>query len=491
MSLNSRGGHQLLWRNNANGDLIAWQMSGGQIAAVATIANAPVTYAVADSHGDYNGDGQNDILLRGLSDGMVVDLLMNGVNIVGDGFFGVVPTTTVLLSGHQDYNGDGKSDLRWEDLNNANFISQWTMNGLTSTPGNVFSIAIGVDVIDSGDFSGDGKSDLILWNRDFGTAAFYTLNGHNPTFVASYSNIPLALTIADAQGDFNADGKSDVLWRNHGSGDVVEWIMTPNGVGSVATLANVPLNLSIVDAHGDYNHDGMSDILWRNTQSGEVVEWVMLNGQIAGVRSFGTVPLSFTILDGHSDFNGDGTSDILWRDGASGRTALWVMNGAQIAGVNDFGAIPTYLSLSDPGEKGITVVPAADGTYFGTVGNNTFYLNAHFSTFTGGAGENVYVVQNLFFFATITDFKPNLDRFELDHAVFTNFTPGNLPAANFVVSTTSHVPANAPTGDYIVADTTDNFLVIDHHVQNGNDNSGVLAIFSHPVTLSANDFLII
>ena len=66
----------------------------------------------------------------------------------------------------------------------------------------------------TGDFNGDGKSD-ILWQNTDGTPAIWLMNGTNPigAAVVGASN-PGPSWHVEGTGDFNGDGKSDILWQN-------------------------------------------------------------------------------------------------------------------------------------------------------------------------------------------------------------------------------------------------------------------------------------
>src|SRR5262249_60061588 len=87
-------------------------------------------------------------------------------------------------------------------------------------------------------------------------------------------------------GDFNGDGVSDILWYNTTSGQVVIWLIngtsvigggSPGSVGSPWIAAET----------GDFNGDGKSDILWYNSTSGQLVVWLINGTSVIGGRSPG------------------------------------------------------------------------------------------------------------------------------------------------------------------------------------------------------------
>ena len=67
--------------------------------------------------------------------------------------------------------------------------------------------------IGTGDFNGDGKSD-ILWQNTSGQAAIWEMNGTNIIASPALSPKPGPSWKAVGTGDFNGDGKSDILWQN-------------------------------------------------------------------------------------------------------------------------------------------------------------------------------------------------------------------------------------------------------------------------------------
>jgi FG-GAP-like repeat len=136
----------------------------------------------------------------------------------------------------------------------------------------------------------------------------------------------------EGTGDFNGDGNSDVLWRQDGSGQTYIWEMNGlqiQGEGGVAHAAVT--NDWHVEGVGDFNGDGRSDVLWRQDGSGQMYIWEM-NGQ--QVQKEGGVAHAPVTSDWHvesvNDFNGDSRSDVLWRQDGSGQLYVWEMKDLQV-----------------------------------------------------------------------------------------------------------------------------------------------------------------
>jgi serralysin len=71
-------------------------------------------------------------------------------------------------------------------------------------------------------------------------------------------------------GDFNGDGHSDILLQNS-SGEVDIWELNGASVIAAASVAN-PGPSWHVKGTGDFNGDGFSDVLWQN-DDGSVAIW--------------------------------------------------------------------------------------------------------------------------------------------------------------------------------------------------------------------------
>ena len=293
------------------------------------------------------GYAGNDVLIGGLG----ADNLLDGLGIdrfVYESAADSTPTAPDVISGF-GY-GEDKIDLssisvlsiRWtrvlDQFNSYEEVSIETADGPMKIRVGILNIATSglsmSDFIlapqrasepDSGDFNGDGRSDLIWQNANGSMTAW--LGQPNGSFVSNAGLGANAINstwhVADV-GDFNGDGKDDILWR-HSSGEIGEWLGQASGsfLNNGGAAANAVDNSWSIVGVADFNGDGRDDILWRHS-SGEVGQWLgrpsggfMNNGDAAA----NAVDPSWSVL-ATADFNGDGRGDVLWRH-SSGVFAEW------------------------------------------------------------------------------------------------------------------------------------------------------------------------
>lgn len=308
--------------------------------------------------GDVDGDRKTDLLWVSTA-GQEKLLYMDGVT----------PTLNYMQNGNGDADGDS-------------IYSNWKVEGY-------------------GDFSGNGISDILVHHTDTGAIE---LNQVNPFVVArgtnSYTSAGTLGTMDNtwtvaAIGDFSGDGKSDILWKKTSSNFYAEWIVDGSLVTSQNMLGTIPSDWK-VEGSGDFDGDTRKEIVFHNTNTGAVeidalgVSGLSLMGTIGNMDSTWSVAAV-------GDFSGDGKSDILWKN-SSNFFVEWRMNGTTVEATQSLGTIPSawhVVGVGDFFDTGQDQLVMNNGTYteidsltstgLGFLGNfTTGNFAANWSMVTGG-----------------------------------------------------------------------------------------------------------
>ncbi len=291
---------------------------------------------------DFNGDGRTDVGLLGGPGWNTLPVAFS----IGSGLFNVTngsvgnfsnwaATANVkLVTG--DFNNDGFTDVAltggsgWASLpvafSNGNGTFNVTNFGITNFA--TWANTPGVKVI-SGDFNGDGRTDLALTGGlGWATVPVAFSNG-NGTF--SVTNFPIAnfaiwATTAGAEvigGDFNGDGRTDLALTGGGG-----WATVPvafsNGNGTfnvtnfgIASFASWASTAGVRVLSGDFNADGRTDLALTSGLGWLTVPVAFSNGTgtfnvtNSGVGSFSNWSRTSGAKVRAADFNGDGRTDLV------------------------------------------------------------------------------------------------------------------------------------------------------------------------------------
>src|SRR5262245_7006721 len=218
------------------------------------------TALLANLASDFNGDGNGDLQWQN-DDGTPGIWLMNGSTVVSTQVIGTNPGTSWREVGAADFDGDGKSDILWQ--HNDGTPGLWFLDGPTVLSTSVIGSPPGTDweIIDTGDFDGDGKAD-ILWqhgpaNSASGQASapgIWLMDGTTVLahdFVGTPAQWSTAWTVIGS-GDFDGDGKSDILWQNN-NGQAGIWLMDGINVLATGPVGSNPGPTANVIDSGDFN----------------------------------------------------------------------------------------------------------------------------------------------------------------------------------------------------------------------------------------------
>lgn len=300
---------------------------------------------------DFDGDGKSDILFDSTAADPASRILaqwhVNGGTFDHGGNFASVDSAwSIAATG--DFDGDGRADLLWHRPDGTAAIWLLDSSGTGgASGGTIYQPAAGqaFDIAGVGDFNGDGRADILFSRvehfagQDYRTVSLWEMDGLGGIGGGFVSAVDVSWSIVGT-GDFDGDGRSDILWRNADS-TLAVWRMdgtTVLGGGSVYR----PGTDWTVAGIGDFDGDGRSDILLQDS-----------TGIIAGWRMDGSTVLEARTIDNHvagwrvaavGDYDGDGRADILWQQlPVSGQghteTQVWTMHGLQVAAVQSLAAI--------------------------------------------------------------------------------------------------------------------------------------------------------
>ena len=180
--------------------------------------------------------------------------------------FNISKTITTLKSADEiefdfgDFNGDGKTDILAKRTysNNSSDIYLYTYNG------NLHEIAAmpsftNVDKIKIADFNGSGKSDIMILIDDQYVVYEYEKDKSSIQELFSGS-IPIEASDYGIQiytGEFNGDGKSDILFTSIDNTFIIEYC---TGTNFTTNCYTVPVHFAYKIKIADYNGDGIDDI---------------------------------------------------------------------------------------------------------------------------------------------------------------------------------------------------------------------------------------
>lgn len=268
---------------------------------------------------DVNGDGKDDVVTftRGTAADVYVALSENGrFEPFAQGwhdFFAV----DMEIASTGDFDGDGRSDLVTFTKGAAGDVyvslsdgSRFAQHGWAWHD----HFASGEEIPLVGDFNGDGKDDIVAFNRGTAGDALVALSTGSGFADAETWHIQFAEgKQTPAVGDFNGDGRDDIAAFAHDSGEVFVALSTGTAFGpDVVTWHEDFARNGETPAVGDFNGDGRDDVAVFSRGTAADVYVALSDGERFGAK--GRWHGGFAGGDqvpGVGDFNGDGKADVI------------------------------------------------------------------------------------------------------------------------------------------------------------------------------------
>lgn len=270
------------------------------------------------SAGDARGN-RGVTSVRERSNVVVVNLPANDTGVFT---FAPRAMTRTILTG--DFTGDGRPDLVAQNVDGLVTLAQGagTQFNVIQSPYNGVTSAWYIAGV--GDFNGDGRPDLV-WQGPTGAVVVWLNNGASqPSTQYLYAGSSSWRVVGVT--DIDRDGSADLLWQSP-SGQVVVWLMHGTTVSQSMYVWSSASVWRVVGT-GDFNGDGYADLLWQGP-SGSLVVWMMRGTTQVSAQSIFAGASAWVALS-VGDVNGDGSPDIVWAS-PTGQIAAWLMNGATLS----------------------------------------------------------------------------------------------------------------------------------------------------------------
>jgi N-acetylneuraminic acid mutarotase len=174
----------VLWHHQTGGDLYVWLLDG--TVTIAGTYLTPSRFADTDWQirgvADLNGDGKADLLWHNQATGELYVWFMNGTVVTGGSY--LTPSrfadTQWQIRGVADFNHDGRPDILWHHQGNGD-LYVWGMTGTVVTWGSYPTPSRFADtrwkIVKVADFDKDGNQDLLWHHQGAGDLYVWFLNG--------------------------------------------------------------------------------------------------------------------------------------------------------------------------------------------------------------------------------------------------------------------------------------------------------------------------
>jgi hypothetical protein len=215
-----------------------------------------------------------DIILQS-DDGFLGAWFMNGADMVSSAFLDPNQVNDVqwMVAGSGDFSGNGNTDLLFQHTDGT--LALWPMDGIRqSSPARLLIPGKPADpnvkAVATGDFNRDGKTDILFQNT-VGALSVWYMNGSHQVSTASISLNPGSTWRAVGTGHLSGVGPLAIIFQDT-DGNLAAWYM--DGLNAASTLRLNPSSSG--DAQWrvvgtfDLNRDGKTDLLFQHSGDGTI-----------------------------------------------------------------------------------------------------------------------------------------------------------------------------------------------------------------------------
>ncbi|MBF0635031.1 MAG: VCBS repeat-containing protein [Nitrospinae bacterium] len=332
---NGDGQADLLFQDNTTRNLTVWVMDGAQGTAHVSHANS-ITYTLAANTfvggaADFNGDGLADILAVDHSGSTMVPTVLTfthhdfACNSISQGCTtGTFTTLTTVPTASAAKKADGVTALT-----------------IPNTGATAYSSTTGWHTAALADIDGDGFADIVWRSMNSGQVSIWNMKGTNGNVRKSLGNLSPALGAFNnttgtgwhisGTGDFNGDGYTDLLLRNGTTGEVAVWLLKGQPTGSVVSKVANGTNTAVLFPTAVAPNPTAADT---TRGSGSIVDadgaaikagtfTASTGWSVQGVGEFGT---------GGSTYSNTNGNDVVWRYMGTGHTYVMQFHGRTVVG---------------------------------------------------------------------------------------------------------------------------------------------------------------
>ena len=266
------GKQDLLWRNTSTGQVGVWLMNGSTATSAANIGSPALSWRIINT-GDFNGDGKSDILWQLGSTGQYGVWLMNGTLVAGIQNL-ILPSYAGQIYCVADLDGDGLADLVTFNRS-AGVLYLWKNNGAMQfvlKTSYTVSAASGWLPIGAVRLNGPSTSPALIWrNATTGQVSAWFMTSFVWTSSGSFGN-PGNNVVIRGFGDFTGDGKADLLLFDVSSNMIKAW--QSNGALPPTSIALGQVSATWVPvAAENLNGTGNAEVILRQSSTGTLGAW--------------------------------------------------------------------------------------------------------------------------------------------------------------------------------------------------------------------------